>query len=59
MGQNMRLTLNNDFIDRIMDQLKEMKTNHNKLVKLTSPDNQSTIVIEHADRDKIKSKKKE
>jgi len=57
MGQSMRLTLNNDLIDKILSQLEEMKVNHNRLVKLASPDGDSVLVIEHSKRDKVKPKK--
>jgi len=46
-----QLTLNNEFIDKIKDELEAMKTNHNKIVKMTSADKGVVLVIAHKDND--------
>ena len=51
-----QLTLNNEFIDKIKDELEAMKTNHNKIVKMTSADKGVVLVIAHKDND-LKKKK--
>ena len=45
------LSLNNDFLDKIINQLNEMKTNHNKIVKLASGDKNLVLVITHSENE--------
>lgn len=52
-----RLTLNNNFIDKVVEQLNMMKTNHNKIVKMASADKDVVLVINHSDNDLLKKKK--
>lgn len=56
----LKLTLNNNFIEKIVAQLEEMKTNHNKIVKITGGSD-VVLVINHMDNDlnKKTEKKKE
>jgi len=44
-----QLTLNSEFIGKIVDELNTMKTNHNKVVKITSGNKDVVLVITHVE----------
>ncbi|MFQ5474543.1 MAG: hypothetical protein ACE5DM_01775 [Candidatus Nanoarchaeia archaeon] len=45
------LIINDDYADKIIEQLQKMKENHNKLVRLTNADQSLSLVISHKDND--------
>jgi len=47
----LQLTLNDEFLGKIVEELNVMKTNHNKIVKITSGDKNIVLVISHQDND--------
>ena len=54
---NLQIALGNETIDRLIEKLKEMKTDNNKVIRLLGEKNQPGLVIVHKDIDIEKIKK--
>lgn len=52
----LNLTLNDQYIDRIMDELKVMKDNNNKIIKITNNDKSIVLVMNHVDNELVKKR---
>jgi len=58
MVKAIRLTLNNEFIDKIVNELEKMKENNNKILKLASSDKETVLVMSHINNELNKNGKK-
>jgi hypothetical protein len=45
------LLINDEYIDKIVEQLQMMKTNKNKIVRLSSADQSMSLIIVHKDNE--------
>ena len=52
----LNLTLNDEYIDQIVAQLNKMKTDHNKIVKITNPGTDIVLVMNHLENDLLKKR---
>ena len=49
--KSLQLTLNNTYIESIIKELENMKTNHNKIIKIANAEKTIAVVITHEDSD--------
>ena len=58
MVKAVRLTLNDEFIDKIVNELNNMKEKNNKILKLASSDKEMVLVISHINNEMNKNGQK-
>lgn len=49
MTKGITITLNDEYLDKIIEQLNEMKTNKNKVIQLFSGDKTIGVAFKHKD----------